>query len=110
MPNPEGKILDGLTASAIVKVGTAPAHLLPQSVLTLDDDGVLGVRAVEDSTVAFYPVTILKDTREGIWVTGLPNTVDVITVGQEYVTAGQRVNATNVTAEAPAESTEGVPS
>ena len=93
VPNPDGKILDGLTASAIVKVGTAPAHLLPQSVLTLDDDGVLGVRAVEDSKVAFYPVTILKDTREGIWVTGLPPKVDIITIGQEFVQAGQVVDA-----------------
>ena len=75
-----------------VNVGTAPAHLLPQSVLTLDDEGVLGVRAVEDSKVAFYPVTILKDTREGVWVTGLPPKVDVITVGQEFVQAGQTVD------------------
>lgn len=93
VPNPKGEILDGLTASAIVKVGTAPAHLLPQSVLTLDDDGVLGIRAVEDSKVAFYPVTILNDTRDGVWVTGLPPKVDVITIGQEYVQAGQVVNA-----------------
>jgi membrane fusion protein, multidrug efflux system len=110
LPNPDGSIRDGLTATALVNLGTAPAHLLPQSVLTLDDEGVLGVRAVENDVVAFYPVTIVRDTREGVWVTGLPNRVDVITVGQEYVTAGQRVNATNVTAEASAESTEGVPS
>jgi multidrug efflux system membrane fusion protein len=93
IPNPDGKILDGLTASAIVKVGTAPAHLLPQSVLTLDDEGVLGVRTVESSKVAFYPVTILKDTRDGVWVTGLPPRADVITIGQEFVQAGQVVNA-----------------
>jgi membrane fusion protein, multidrug efflux system len=110
LPNPEGTIRDGLTATAVVNLGTAPAHLLPQSVLTLDDEGVLGVRAVENDVVAFYPVTIVRDTREGVWVTGLPGTIDVITVGQEYVTAGQRVNATNVTAEASAETTEGVPS
>jgi membrane fusion protein, multidrug efflux system len=110
LPNPDGAIRDGLTATAVVNLGTAPAHLLPQSVLTLDDDGVLGVRAVENEVVAFYPVTIVRDTREGVWVTGLPNTIDIITVGQEYVTAGQRVNATNVTAETSAESTEGVPS
>ena len=67
-----------------------PCHLLPQSVLTLDDEGVLGVRAVEDgSKVAFHPVTIIKDTREGIWVSGLPLKIDVITVGQEYVQPGQ---------------------
>jgi len=46
-------------------------------------------------------VTILSDSREGVWVTGLPPTVDVITVGQESVVAGQTVNATNVTAGTP---------
>lgn len=102
IPNAGGAVLDGVSAEATVNVGTAPAHLLPQSVLTLDDDGVLGVRAVgADSKVAFYPVTIMKDSREGIWVTGLPPKVDIITVGQEFVQAGQTVKATNVT-DAPA--------
>jgi multidrug efflux system membrane fusion protein len=110
VPNPSGKVLDGLTASAIVKVGTAPAHLLPQSVLTLDDDGVLGIRAVQDSKVAFFPVTILKDTREGVWVTGLPPKVDVITIGQEYVQSGQVVNASYGPSDAPAKVAEGAQS
>jgi multidrug efflux system membrane fusion protein len=81
---------------------------LPQSVLTLDDDGVLGVRSVEGDTVAFHPVTIVRDTRDGVWVTGLPARIDIITVGQEFVIAGQKVNATNVTTTAEAEPTEGV--
>ena len=92
-PNPEGRIRDGLTASAKVTLGVAPAQLLPQSVLTLDDNGTIGVRAVEDSKVVFYPVTIVSDTREGVFVTGLPASVDIITLGQEYVQAGQTVNA-----------------
>jgi len=104
LPNADGAVLDGITASAVVNVGTAPAHLLPQSVLTLDDEGVLGIRAVgADSKVAFYPVTIVQDTREGVWVTGLPPTVDVITVGQEFVIPGQTVKATNVSAADAAE-------
>jgi multidrug efflux system membrane fusion protein len=98
LPNPDGKLLSGSTATAIVNLGSMPAHLLPQSVLTLDDDGKIGIRAVEDGKVAFYPVTILSDSREGIWVTGLPATLDVITVGQEFVQAGQTVDATNVSA------------
>ena len=98
IPNANGAVLDGLSAQAIVNVGTAPAHLLPQSVLTLDDAGVLGIRAVENSKVAFYPVTIAMDTREGVWVTGLPASVDIITVGQEFVIPGQTVDATNVSA------------
>ena len=77
-------------------MGSAPAHLLPQSVLTLNDDGVLGVSTVTENAVKFMPVTIVSDTREGVWVLGLPASADVITVGQEYVVDGQAVNATNV--------------
>lgn len=87
-------IRDGVTADAIVNVGTAPVHVLPQSALTLDDDGVLGIRTVEaGSKVAFHAVTILKDTRDGIWVAGLPFKINVITVGQEFVQPGQIVDA-----------------
>ena len=98
--NEDFAIRDGVTAEAIVNIGTAPGHLLPQSVLTLDDDGVLGVRTVEDGVVAFYPITIVSDTRQGFWVTGLPTLSNVITVGQENVTAGQAVNASPATASA----------
>jgi len=98
MPNTDGSIRDGITATATVNMGTAPAHLLPQSTLTLNDDGVLGIRAVVDGVAKFMPVEIASDTREGVWVLGLPVSVDVITVGQEYVIDGQSVDATNVTA------------
>ena len=73
----------------------APAHLLPQSALTLNDEGTLGLRTLgPDSVVQFQPVKILRDTPDGIWLTGLPDAVDVIVVGQEYVTAGVTVEAT----------------
>lgn len=98
IPNVDGAIRDGITATATVNMGSAPAHLLPQSVLTLNDDGVLGISSVVGNAVKFLPVTIVSDTREGVWVLGLPASVDVITVGQEYVVDGQTVEATNVTA------------
>ena len=97
-PNAGGAIRDGITATATVNMGSAPAHLVPQSVLTLNDDGVLGVSIVTNGAVKFVPVQIASDTREGVWVLGLPNSADVITVGQEYVKDGQAVDATNVTA------------
>jgi len=98
--NDDFSVRDGVTAEAIVTIGTAPGHLLPQSVLTLDDEGVLGVRTVEEGVVAFHPVTIVSDTREGVWVTGLPAIADVITIGQENVTAGQPVEASPANAAA----------
>jgi len=103
--NSDFAIRDGVTAEATVNMGTLPGHLLPQSVLTLNDAGVLGVRTVEDSKVAFYPVTIMSDTREGVWVTGLPASVEIITIGQEFVVDGQAVNASPApAADAPEES------
>lgn len=91
LPNPDYAIRDGVTTEALIQVDTVRAHLVPQSVLTLDTDGTLGVRSVANDVVAFHPVQIVRDTREGVWITGLPELVDIITVGQEYVQAGQTV-------------------
>lgn len=93
IPNPDNKVRDGLTASATVNLGTVPAHLIPQSALTLNSEGTLGVRAVEDNVVVFHAATILRDTRDGVWLGGLPPSIDIITLGQEYVAAGQTVDA-----------------
>ncbi len=104
VPNADLKLRDGITADAIVNVGTAPVHVLPQSVLTLDDSGVLGIRTVEGGNkVAFHAVTIIKDTRDGVWVVGLPYKINVITVGQEFVQPGQIVDAKTADGE-PAQS------
>lgn len=98
-PNPGNAIRDGISAEATVDMGILPAHILPQSVLTLDDAGVLGVRAVEDSKVVFHAVTIIEDSREGVWVAGLPAKLAIITVGQENVKVGQLVDAKEAKAE-----------
>jgi membrane fusion protein, multidrug efflux system len=100
--NPDGGILSGITADATIQVGVAPVTILPQSDLTLDDNGVLGIRTVEDGNkVAFHAVTILKDTREGVWIVGLPPKINVITVGQDFVQAGQVVDAKTAQGEQP---------
>lgn len=92
-PNPDGAILDGMTAEAHITLGSIPAHLLPQSALTLGDDGQLGVQLVIDNKAQFREVTIVNDTPDGVWVSGLPNEAEVIVIGQEYVTDGQPVIA-----------------
>jgi multidrug efflux system membrane fusion protein len=45
----------------------------------------------EDGRVAFYPVEVVRTEMNGVWVTGLPNTVNLITVGQGFVRAGETV-------------------
>lgn len=93
--NEDLAISDGQTAEIIVASDGSAAHLIAQSTLTLDDDGVLGVRTVAEGNIAtFMPVTLLRDTAEGVWVADLPETVDIITVGQEFVIDGVRVAPT----------------
>ena len=92
VPNADLSVRDGQTAELLIASDGAKAHLLPQSTLTLNDDGVLGVRLVGDGNLTvFAPVQLLRDTVQGVWVTGLPDAADVITVGQEYVVEGVEV-------------------
>ena len=93
VPNPDLTLRDGQTAEIMIASDGTPAHLLPQSALTLNDDGTLGVRIVTGDAADFLPVTLMRDTVEGVWVTGLPDAVDVIVIGQEYVIAGAPVAA-----------------
>jgi len=95
VPNADLAIRDGQTAEIIIASSGASAHLLPQSALTLNDDGVLGVRVVDDAGLArFMNVTLLRDTTEGVWLGGLPDEADVIVVGQEFVTDGVPIDVT----------------
>ncbi|WP_416897362.1 MAG: efflux RND transporter periplasmic adaptor subunit [Minwuia sp.] len=90
--NADGQIRDGITAEIRLAAGKAPAHRISPAVLTLNDKGVVGIRAVgPGKVVRFMPVEILSEGPEGVWVGGLPETVEVITVGQEYVNDGEIV-------------------
>lgn len=95
VPNPDLAIRDGQTADIAVKSEGASAHKLPQSSLTLNNDGQLGVRTVNaDNVVEFVPIELLRDQVDGIWVGGLPDEVDVIVAGQDFVVQGVKVNPT----------------
>lgn len=94
VPNSDQSIRDGATAEIFIALEGEDAHLLPQASLTLDDEGRLGVRVAEDGKARFAPVSLVRDTADGVWVLGLPREVDVIVVGQEYVVDGRSINVT----------------
>ena len=91
-PNPDLAIRDGATAEIVISLTNDRGHLLPQSALTLDDRGRLGVRTVDENGLArFMPVSIIRDTLDGVWLDGLPENADVIIIGQEFVSDGRPV-------------------
>lgn len=92
VPNPDFSIRDGQTAEILIAADGEKAHKLPQSALTLNTEGKLGVRVVgAGNRVEFVPVSVLRDAIDGVWLAGLPDTADVIVVGQDFVTAGVEV-------------------
>ncbi len=92
VPNVDGNLKDGVTARARVQLEGSMAHRIPASIMTLADDGRVGVRTLNaDNAVLFVPVKIVGGTVDGMWVSGLPEKVRIITVGQEFVTEGQTV-------------------
>lgn len=92
--NTDLSISDGQTATITIAGQGAKAHFLPASALTLNDAGFLGIRAVDaNNIVHFHRVRLLRDTPDGVWLDDLPDEVNVIVLGQEFVTAGVKVDA-----------------
>lgn len=88
-------IKDGITAELFIPTKKVKAHLIPPSSLTLDSDGKIGVRHIDSNNeVIFSDVEIIGDEKELIWVSGLPEEITLITIGQEFVIEGQKVNYT----------------
>ncbi|MEM7661750.1 MAG: efflux RND transporter periplasmic adaptor subunit [Pseudomonadota bacterium] len=89
IPNEDGLISAGLTSNLRVQLGEAMATPISAALMTLHDDGRVGVRYLDDAdTVQFAEITVVDDTGDVIWITGLPETVRLLTAGQEYVKEG----------------------
>ena len=90
--NPQGLVKDGLTANMTIEIDKVKAHKISPSILLLNDGGKLGIRIVINSKIAkFIEIIILEDSEEGLWVTGIPEEVEIIIQGQGFVEDGQEV-------------------
>ncbi|MCP4071272.1 MAG: efflux RND transporter periplasmic adaptor subunit [Hyphomicrobiales bacterium] len=94
IPNTNGRIRVGMTARAKIKLPTIDAYRISPSWITLSDDGKVGVRTIdENSIVDFAPIKIVDQTKNAFWVQGLQPGSKIISLGQEYVIAGEKVEA-----------------
>ena len=90
--NDDGAIPAGISAEVIIPTGVATAHFLSPSIVSLNTEGELGVKTVNtEDVVEFYAIQVVKAQIDGIWVTGLPDSVNIITVGQGFVNAAETV-------------------
>lgn len=96
LDNRDRVVPSGITAQIILPVETVTAQKISPALLVLDDEGAMGVRTVNsEAVVEFNKVQIVNDDQDGMWVTGLPDIAQVITVGQQLVVAGEKVEPTH---------------
>ena len=65
--------------------------MIKPSFFTLDKSGEIGLKTLEyDNSVKFYPINIIKESTEGIWITGISDDTKIITAGQEFLRVGDK--------------------
>ncbi|MGB5559837.1 MAG: efflux RND transporter periplasmic adaptor subunit [Paracoccaceae bacterium] len=93
LPNPTRDIPAGMTAEVTLFTDPVPAVMVPRSIITLSDDGKIGLRVVgADNVARFAPVELIDDTPDGLVLTGVPEDVRIIVSGQDLVRDGEKVN------------------
>jgi multidrug efflux system membrane fusion protein len=92
VPNSGLELVSGLSAVLEIPTGESSGHYLPPSLLTLHDDGRLGVMAVDESDKAmFFPLSLIRSQEGGVWVSGLPDKARLVTFGQGFIQSGEKV-------------------
>jgi multidrug efflux system membrane fusion protein len=92
VPNPERALPSGISAEVEVPTHEVAAHKISAAVISLDDAGRVGAKTVgADDRVVFHPIEVIRTAPDGVWVTGLPDRIRLITVGQDFVSPGEQV-------------------
>jgi len=89
--NPEQKMKAGVSTEMDIHFNPEMAIKVSPALLSLDKDGNLGIKTVQDDKVKFIPIDMLKAEKDGIWLAGFENETDVITLGQGFVRPGDEV-------------------
>lgn len=96
--NSSGSIKDGVTATMTIRTDPVLAHKISPSILVLDDLGRIGVKVINSNNVVeFSEVQIIEDLEEGLWISGLPDSVEIIVQGQGFVEDGQIITDNLIT-------------
>lgn len=90
--NPNMQYKAGFSTQLDIELDAAPAMLLSPAFMALDEAGNIGVKVIdEENKVVFKPVNLAKSSAEGVWLWGLGDSANVITLGQGFVREGDIV-------------------
>jgi multidrug efflux system membrane fusion protein len=81
-----------MTAEVRLYNDPVKAVVVPRSVITLGENGEIGLRVVgADNVAQFIPVSLIDDTEAGLVVTGVPDGLRIVVAGQDLVRNGDTV-------------------
>jgi membrane fusion protein, multidrug efflux system len=90
--NQDSQLNAGVSAELRIVTGQERAHFVSPAVLSLDESGTVGIKSVDpEGQVNFHPIEFVRTEADGVWVSGLPESVHVISQGQGFVNAGETV-------------------
>lgn len=83
----------GQSARVRIYLGERSAYLMSPSLLNLSSDGSLQVKTLDsEKRVVSHDVSMIRSDNQGIWLGGLPDAIELITVGQGFVSDGEIVD------------------
>ena len=95
--NEDRSIPAGISAEIELPTEKVTGHFVSPAILSLDASGQIGVKVVDEQhIVKFYPVDIIQANTQGVWISGLPDVSEIITIGQGFVDAGTTVEVKRV--------------
>ncbi|OOZ41478.1 hypothetical protein BOW53_03645 [Solemya pervernicosa gill symbiont] len=90
--NRDRGVAAGMSATLAIPADNVSAHFISPAHLTLGNDGSIGVYIVaEEDRVQFFPIRMLRNESAGTWITGLPEKVRIVTLGQGFVINNQKI-------------------
>lgn len=96
LENPQNVFLAGMSTELSIPLKTTLAVRITPSVMALDEAGNLGVKTVVNEHVKFVPIDIVKSDSQGVWLGGMGEVTDVITLGHGFVRDGDKVKVTYI--------------
>lgn len=90
--NSDGQYKAGMSTELLIPFGKVSAIKVTPAVLALDEAGNLGVKTVTNDIVDFVPIDIIQSDSNGVWLAGFGEQADIITLGNGYVRAGDKVD------------------
>ena len=95
LSNPNNGIISGLSSEIQIGTKNDSAFFIPSSLISLNSQGVLGIKVILNDKVSFLPIEVLSDVGNGYWIKLkklVAKDILIITQGSEYVTDGDLIS------------------